>query len=67
MIKITLNGEKKNIKEDSNADELLELLEITSKRLAIEVNENILPRSQFQTYRFKANDKVEIVHAIGGG
>jgi len=58
---------KKNIKEDSNADELLELLEITSKRLAIEVNENILPRSQFQTYRFKANDKVEIVHAIGGG
>jgi len=67
MIKITLNGENKSIKEDSNADELLELLEITSKRLAIEVNENILPRSQFQTYRFKANDKVEIVHAIGGG
>jgi len=67
MIKITLNGENKSIKEDSNAEELLEMLEITTKRLAIEVNESILPRSQFQTYRFKPNDMVEIVHAIGGG
>ena len=67
MINITLNGELKSIKEDCNTEELLNFLEITATRLAIEVNENILPRSQFQSYRFKANDKVEIVHAIGGG
>jgi len=67
MIKITLNGESKNIKENCNAEDLLVLLEITAKRLAIEVNETILPRSEFHTYHFKENDKVEIVHAIGGG
>jgi len=67
MINITLNGESKKIKADCNADDLLELLEITTKRLAIEVNECILPRSQFKNYQFKADDKVEIVHAIGGG
>jgi sulfur carrier protein len=67
MINIILNGEEKKIKDGSNADDLLILLEITAKRLAIEINENILPRSQFKSYRFKANDKVEVVHAIGGG
>jgi sulfur carrier protein len=42
-------------------------LNITSKRLAMEINEEILPRSQFDSYILSAGDKVEIVHAIGGG
>ncbi|MFK5891681.1 MAG: sulfur carrier protein ThiS [Pseudomonadota bacterium] len=67
MINIILNGESKEIQDNCNATILLQKLKITAKRLAIEVNENILPRSQFNIYVFKKGDKVEIVHAIGGG
>ena len=67
MITISLNGKFIEIKEQSNAYDLLKMMDITTKRLAIEVNESILPRSQFESYQFKAADKVEIVHAIGGG
>jgi sulfur carrier protein len=67
MTKIRLNGEIKEIKTHSNAFDLLNQLEIEARRLAIEVNEEILPRSQFDQYIFKENDQIEIVHAIGGG
>ena len=67
MITIKLNGEEKEIKNNSNVNDLLTQLEIKAARLAIEVNEEILPRSQFDHYVFCQNDKVEIVHAIGGG
>lgn len=67
MINITLNGGTKEIQDNCNATILLQKLEISATRLAIEVNENILPRSQFDDYIFKKGDKVEIVQAIGGG
>ncbi len=67
MITITLNGTTKKINENTTATILLADLDIESKRLAIEVNENILSRGQFDSYFFKDSDTIEIVHAIGGG
>jgi len=66
-MKIELNGENKEIRDGSTAAILIENLQLEGKRLAMEVNEEILPRSQFAEYKFQPGDKVEIVHAIGGG
>jgi sulfur carrier protein len=64
---ILLNGEPQNVPENTTASQLLETLQLTGKRLAMEVNQEIVPRSQFQEFILKADDRVEIVHAIGGG
>ena len=64
---ITLNGEIKSIAEQCTISGLIEQLGLANKRLAVEVNLDIIPRSEHTSYQFKENDKVEIVHAIGGG
>ena len=64
---ILLNGEPQHVPDNLTAAQLLETLELTGKRLAMEVNTEIVPRSQFQEFIIKPNDRVEIVHAIGGG
>jgi len=66
-MKIELNGNTREFIQGLSATELIEHLDLTGKRLAIEVNEEILPQSRFNTYIFQSGDKVEIVHAIGGG
>lgn len=67
MINIILNGENKQIDNNTNLSQLLKLLTLENKRLAIEVNHEIVPRSAFNVFTLKESDKVEIVHAIGGG
>lgn len=64
---IQLNGDARTIKEGLTAEALVAELGLTGKRLAMEINQEILPRSEYETYRFQPDDKVEIVHAIGGG
>jgi large subunit ribosomal protein L33 len=51
----------------TSATQLIQLLGLEGKRLAIEANMEIIPRSTFDTYFFKPGDKIEIVQAIGGG
>ena len=46
---------------------LIALLELGDKRLAIEVNEEVVPRSQYRNFVLGCGDRVEIVQAIGGG
>ena len=66
-MQITLNGEPREIPDALTAAGLVELLELGGKRLAMEVNEEIVPRSTFEQRVLAEGDKVEIVHAIGGG
>lgn len=66
-MKILLNGETREVPADSTAQDLVELLDLTGKRLAMEVNREILPRTRYQQYHLQNGDEVEIVHAIGGG
>jgi sulfur carrier protein len=47
--------------------DLIDQLSLTGKRLAVEVNEDIVPRSQHAERRLNDGDRVEVVHAIGGG
>ena len=64
---ITLNGEAYPLQDGQSVAELLEVLQLAGKRLAVEVNEAIIPKSRHTTHRLQAGDRVEIVHAIGGG
>jgi len=64
---IVLNGEQRGLDEALTLRGLIDRLELTGKRLAVEVNEEVVPRSQHAGYRLHDGDRVEIVHAIGGG
>ena len=67
MITIVLNGNSKQIDSNSNIAQLLETLELSDKRLAVEINQQIVPRSEFDSFSLNEQDNVEIVQAIGGG
>jgi len=64
---IVLNGSDREIPENLSAGALLLNLGLTGKRLALEINQEIVPRSTFDTRMLRAGDRVEVVQAIGGG
>lgn len=64
---IIINGERRPLEPGTSLDDLVQLLDLKGKRLAIEVNQEIVPRGQFEHFKLSDNDHVEIVHAIGGG
>lgn len=66
-MQIELNGETRTLDEDRTLTDLVESLGLAGRRIAIEVNEEIVPRSQHAQTRLSPGDRVEIVHAIGGG
>jgi sulfur carrier protein len=67
IMEIFLNGKPQSIEKNDNIATLLKKLNLENKRLAVEVNLQIIPRSQFDSHILSASDKVEIVQAIGGG
>lgn len=67
MITIILNGSNKQLERDTTIKQLLETLDLSEKRLAVEINQNIVPRSDFSDTILNEQDQVEIVQAIGGG
>ena len=64
---IHVNGEKYSFKEPITISELISKLELDSRKIAIEYNLEILPRSLFEKTLIKNGDRIEIVHFIGGG
>ncbi|KAA3626989.1 MAG: sulfur carrier protein ThiS [Proteobacteria bacterium] len=66
-MKITLNGEPREVADQSTAQQLIELLGLADKRLAMEINREIVPRSSYATHALQEGDTIEIVRAIGGG
>jgi sulfur carrier protein len=64
---ILLNGAAQALREGADVAELLEVAGLAGKRVAVEVNLEIVPRSQHATRVLREGDRVEIVHAIGGG
>lgn len=67
MINIVLNGENKKIPRNSNIDQLLKDLDLENVRLAVEINKEIVSRSDYGLHALNEDDVVEIVQAIGGG
>ena len=66
-IKIKVNGKLKLIKEGSNFSNLINYLKIHIKKVAIELNTEIVDKKKLNIIKLKNNDKIEIVHFIGGG
>jgi sulfur carrier protein len=64
---IQLNGERYELPDGQSVADLLQRLELTGRRLAVELNRDIVPRSQHAATVLVESDQVEIVHAIGGG
>ena len=62
-----VNGHPTDLPPGVTAGQLLERMELAGKRVAVEVNGEIVPRSVHAAHELKEGDKVEIVHAIGGG
>jgi sulfur carrier protein len=67
MITIIINGERREFAQALVFAELIETLGLGGKRLAIERNGEIVPRSQFGAHAIADGDKLEIVVAVGGG
>lgn len=64
---ITLNGEPFELAPQQSVADLLERLDLAGRRVAVELNLEIVPRSLHASTELKAGDQVEVVHAIGGG
>ena len=66
-IKIKLNGKAKMIQENYNVLNIISDLKIPLKKVAIELNQVILDKKKLNKIKLKKNDKIEVVHFIGGG
>ena len=66
-IKIKINGKIKSITQDFNLSTVLKNLKIPLNKVAIELNEEIIDKKKINKIKLNKNDKIEIVHFIGGG
>jgi len=66
-IKIKINGKLKSISNNYSVLDLVKNLKIPIKKVAIELNQEIIDKKKISKINLKKNDKIEIVHFIGGG
>ena len=66
-IKIRVNGKVKSISDNYNMLDLVKNLKIPMKKVAIELNQEIIDKKKISKITLKKDDKMEIVHFIGGG
>ncbi|MBL0165345.1 MAG: sulfur carrier protein ThiS [Xanthomonadales bacterium] len=66
-MKITLNGDCHDVADTLTLEMLLQANGFGGKRVAVEVNRQIIPRSMYSEHAIRTGDRIEIVHAIGGG
>jgi sulfur carrier protein len=66
-VKIIVNGEEISLPKNSNIQDLVAKLGFKNKRIAIEVNEAIIPKSKHQYYLLESSDRIEVINAVGGG
>jgi sulfur carrier protein len=67
MLQITVNGDAMSVNEGHTISDLITTLGLENKRLAVELNRDIVSRSEFSNTVLRNGDTVEIVQAIGGG
>lgn len=66
-MRIQLNGEPFEVPDGESVADLLARLDLAGRRVAVELNLDIVPRSQHDATALREGDQVEVVHAIGGG
>ena len=66
-MKITVNGQAQTVPAEYTAAQLVEQMGLLGRRIAMEVNLEIVPRSLYAKHALNSGDQIEIVHAVGGG
>jgi sulfur carrier protein len=66
-LRIQVNGEPREVKEELPLPELISSLDLKPEQIAVELNQKVIRRVEWQATILKENDKVEIVHFVGGG
>ena len=66
-IKIKVNGKVRSFQDKTNLFKLVNILKIPIKKVAIELNQEIIDKKKLNKIMLRNNDSVEIVHFIGGG
>ena len=66
-MKVYVNGESKDLSGTSSLAELITQLDLPAPRIAIELNREVVRRSDWGGTMLKDNDRIEIVHFVGGG
>ena len=66
-IQIYINGKKKNINSNCNLINILEEYSLKNKLVAVEINQEVIPKSNYKTKKINKNDRIEILELIGGG
>lgn len=66
-MKILLNGSPHDCADDATLGRLLADQGYAGRRIAVEINREIIPRSAHETTRLNPGDQIEVVHAMGGG
>tara|TARA_Y100001933_G_scaffold223272_1_gene234738 strand:- start:133 stop:333 length:201 start_codon:yes stop_codon:yes gene_type:complete len=66
-MRISINKELISLPDNITVSKMLEKLEIEKKFIAVEINLNIIPKSDYDSHIVRENDSVEIIQAVGGG
>ena len=64
---VTINGEREALEREMSVSELLADRRIESRRVAVEINEDIVPRKTYADTLVRDGDRIEIVTFVGGG
>lgn len=69
MLRVIVNGEEKKLDREITVMELLDLMEIKFREvgLAVAINEEVVPKSEYNTRKVREGDRIEIVQLVGGG
>ena len=66
-MKVFVNGEEISLPQNSNIDDLINQLGFRNKRIAVEINESIIPKSKHSSFFLETKDRIEVIDAVGGG
>ena len=66
-MRVLVNGEVREVPEGTTVAALLDRMDLGGRRLAVELNQEIVPRSAYAQTVLHGEDRIEVVHAVGGG
>lgn len=66
-MEIIVNGEQRQVPNSYTAAQLVEAMGLSGERIAMEVNLEIVPHSTYESHVLQPGDRIEVVHAVGGG
>ena len=67
MVEVWVNGRSVTLEDNTSVDSLVNILGLSDRKIAIEINHQIVSRSRYDSITLKHEDKIEIVTAVGGG